>query len=300
MLIAEVNGKRAHAAKGTKGICPCCKAELIAKCGEVKIAHWSHKSKKNCDSWHEAETDWHRMWKNYFPENWQEIIKYDQETGEKHIADVCTENGFALEFQHSPIKPEERLSREQFYKNMNWVVDGTRLKNDYKKFENGIIKNARIISQIRYIEQQIGIQKGYNSCGREIFPEQIGNFLEISFVDKLLPKNWLNSNVPVVFDFKGLNEIDKPNDLRQFVFCLLPIKDDLHRYVIQIPVQIFIENVIARTWEKFVSDCINRLQKMFQQLAKTQNLRSYIKFYSGNKYILMTNCLGNFSFEFNF
>ena len=36
MLIAEVNGKRAHATKGAKGICPCCKAEVIAKCGEVK------------------------------------------------------------------------------------------------------------------------------------------------------------------------------------------------------------------------------------------------------------------------
>ena len=61
-----------------------------------EIAHWSHKSKKNCDSWHEAETDWHRMWKNYFPENWQEIIKYDQDTGEKHIVDVCTENGMYI------------------------------------------------------------------------------------------------------------------------------------------------------------------------------------------------------------
>ena len=56
------------------------------------------------------------MWKNYFPESWQEIIKYDQTTGEKHIADVCTEKGFTLEFQHSAIKPEERQSRENFYK----------------------------------------------------------------------------------------------------------------------------------------------------------------------------------------
>lgn len=53
---------------------------------------------------------------------------------------------------------------------MNWVVDGTKLKNDYKRFEKGIAKNARIISQIRYIEQEVGVRHGYNSSGQEIFP----------------------------------------------------------------------------------------------------------------------------------
>lgn len=261
MLIAEVNGKRVHATKGTKGICPCCKAEVIAKCGEVKIAHWSHKSKKNCDSWHEAETDWHRMWKNYFPENWQEIIKYDQETGEKHIADVCTQNGFILEFQHSPIKPEERLSREKFYKNMNWVVDGTRCKSYYEKFAKEI-KNAIIISRITADSQrEAGVQAGYNSNGQEVFPTHIGNLLQIYQLDKLLPKNWLNSSVPVVFDFKGLNEINEPNDLRQFVFCLLPIKDNLYGYIIQIPIQIFIQTAQICLWESVVNNCINELTK---------------------------------------
>lgn len=130
MLIAEVDGKRCKATKNTKGICLYCKSEVIAKCGEQKIAHWAHKSCQVCDNWHDKETEWHLMWKNYFPASWQEIIKYDEITREKHIADVCTENGFILEFQHSAINPEERQSRENFYKNMNWVVDGTRLKND--------------------------------------------------------------------------------------------------------------------------------------------------------------------------
>ena len=268
MLIAEVNGKRTHATKGTKGICPCCKVEVIAKCGEVKIAHWSHKSKKNCDSWHEAETDWHRMWKNYFPENWQEIIKYDQETGEKHIADVCTENGFTLEFQHSPIKPEERLSREQFYRNMNWVVDGTRLKNDYKRFEKGIKENIGNISPI-YNQEEI----------------LVGNLLEISFADELLPKNWLNSNVPVVFDFKGLNEINEPNDLRQSVFCLLPLKDIFHRYLIQIPIQYFIETAKSGLWANFVNNCVNELQKLIQHRKQRQNIQSHKMYYRNVSFV---------------
>lgn len=77
MLIAEVEGKRCKATKGAKGICPYCKSEVIAKCGEQKVAHWAHKANKECDSWHDKETEWHLMWKNYFPESWQEIIKYD-------------------------------------------------------------------------------------------------------------------------------------------------------------------------------------------------------------------------------
>ena len=45
-----------------------------------------------------------------------------------------TPAGFVIEFQHSPISLEERTSREDFYKNMCWVVDATRLKSDAAKF----------------------------------------------------------------------------------------------------------------------------------------------------------------------
>lgn len=40
----------------------------------------------------------------------------------------------SIEFQHSHIQPRERTSREKFYRNMVWVVDGTRLKRDYQRF----------------------------------------------------------------------------------------------------------------------------------------------------------------------
>ena len=64
----------------------------------------------------ETETQWHRNWKNKFPIVWQEIFLHDEQTGELHIADVRTEHGLVIEFQHSHIKPEERISRENFYK----------------------------------------------------------------------------------------------------------------------------------------------------------------------------------------
>ena len=260
MLIAEVEGKRCKATKGAKGICPYCKSEVIAKCGEQKIAHWAHKASKECDSWHDKETEWHLMWKNYFPESWQEIIKYDQITGEKHIADVCTEKGFTLEFQHSPIKPEERQSRENFYKNMNWVVDGTRLKNDFKRFEN-ILDNVSVASILTPI-----LLANQNKI-------KVGDIIVVHRAEDILPKNWLNSSVPVVFDFKGLNQIDNPTDIRHSIFCLLPLKNGSERYAIQVPIQIFVDNAKTGAWEFFVNSQITELKKIIEYQNKTSKAR---------------------------
>src|SRR5690606_25534374 len=101
MKFALVHNIRTEATKRSKGTCPSCGAELIAKCGTLKIHHWAHKAIRNCDPWWENETEWHRLWKSYFPEKWQEVIMYDEETREKHIADVRTDHGLVIEFQHS-------------------------------------------------------------------------------------------------------------------------------------------------------------------------------------------------------
>ena len=41
---------------------------------------------------------------------------------------MFTVHNLVIEFQHSHMDAQERTSREKFYKNMVWVVDGTRLK----------------------------------------------------------------------------------------------------------------------------------------------------------------------------
>ena len=95
---------------------------MIAKCGEIKIWHWAHKSRRHCDHWWENETEWHRAWKGLFPDHWQEVVQED-ENGVRHIADVKTDQGWVIEFQHSLIKPEERRSRDAFYSKLVWLVD---------------------------------------------------------------------------------------------------------------------------------------------------------------------------------
>ena len=40
------------------------------------------------------------------------------QSGEKHVADVNTQSGMVIEFQHSHLDPLERAARERFYGNM--------------------------------------------------------------------------------------------------------------------------------------------------------------------------------------
>ena len=138
MKFALYGGERVEAEANLKGaVCQVCKAEVIAKCGDIKIHHWAHKSKRKCDHWWENETQWHKDWKNQFSKDWQEII-HKSETGEKHIADIKTPKGLVVEFQHSPIDKDELSTRNTFYENIVWVVDGTRRKYDERNFEEEI------------------------------------------------------------------------------------------------------------------------------------------------------------------
>ncbi|MGJ8530101.1 competence protein CoiA [Maritalea sp.] len=138
MKFALVNDIRQDPLPKLKGICANCGSEMVSKCGRVKVWHWAHKGREHCDPWWENETQWHRDWKNQFPTEWQEVSHIDPVTGEKHIADVKTPHGLAIEFQHSPIKAEERQSREKFYGDLIWIVDG--LRNDLTKayFDMGL------------------------------------------------------------------------------------------------------------------------------------------------------------------
>jgi competence protein CoiA len=134
---ALVDGERQEAQPKLRGSCPNCGMDVVAKCGQLRIWHWSHKQKLECDHWWEPETEWHRKWKGLFPDAWQEVI-HVADDGERHIADVKTDGGLIIELQHSPISPEERVSREAFYKQMVWVVDGLRYKLDLEAFRSAV------------------------------------------------------------------------------------------------------------------------------------------------------------------
>lgn len=139
MRIALVNGERSEPSPRQRAVCPYCGHDMIAKCGRVRLWHWAHKSRSSCDPWWESETEWHRNWKGQFPTAWQEVVHVDKISGERHIADVKTPFGLVIEFQHSPIEEIELKSREEFYKNMIWVVDGERGSTDRQYFDMGLL-----------------------------------------------------------------------------------------------------------------------------------------------------------------
>jgi competence protein CoiA len=133
MKYALANGQRQEAQPNLSGECPRCGSPVVARCGEVRVQHWAHRGRRLCDPWWENETEWHRAWKDQFPADWQEIVQHVQD-GERHIADVETQDGWVIEFQHSNISPDERRSREAFYQGLIWVVDGTRRERDAAQF----------------------------------------------------------------------------------------------------------------------------------------------------------------------
>ena len=120
---------------------------MLSKCGRFVAWHWAHKRKSNCDPWLEGETDWHLQWKDRFPADWQETIQVDNQTKERHIADVKTQAGLVVEIQHSPISEQELQSRECFYGDMIWIVDARDLEG---YFSIGMTYGLASIEPISY------------------------------------------------------------------------------------------------------------------------------------------------------
>lgn len=109
--------------------CPCCNSDVVAKQGEINIWHFAHKVKNDCSEWFKPMSEWHSNWQKQFQEKNREIVHKCEKTGEKHIADVKTDNGIIIEFQHSSITPKEIRAREEFYgEKMIWVLDASKFK----------------------------------------------------------------------------------------------------------------------------------------------------------------------------
>jgi competence protein CoiA len=183
MRFAVVEGKRREAQPGCSAECPACGQAMIARCGEHKVWHWAHRGARICDHWWESETEWHRGWKNHFPKDWQET-SCRSDDGEKHFADVRTESGLVLEFQHSFLRRDERESREIFYQNMVWVVDGRRRARDRARFFASL--GSATLVKLKPLTFS--------------FPSNEGALL----------RDWAASRVPVFFDFGDLSEPSDP------------------------------------------------------------------------------------------
>jgi len=109
--------------------CPHCKSTVRAKCGRIKIWHWSHISLKDCDTWSEGETAWHLSWKQKVPKEHTEV------TMGTHRADIKLPSGVVIELQNSSIGLDELLERERFYDTMIWLVNCIPIKHNITLFK---------------------------------------------------------------------------------------------------------------------------------------------------------------------
>ncbi|HKR02313.1 MAG TPA: competence protein CoiA family protein [Pyrinomonadaceae bacterium] len=139
MLYADDQyGNKIEATPNSLGFCPACNNQLIPRCGQININHWAHRGRRDCDDWYEPETEWHADWKRQFgKENCEVVIP-------PHRADIVGKSGIVIELQHSPISPEEIWEREDFYRNMIWIVDANQIvdnlyffKNPYLEYKGG-------------------------------------------------------------------------------------------------------------------------------------------------------------------
>jgi competence protein CoiA len=231
MRYSLVNGERSEAQPGLAGQCPACDRVTIAKCGEVKIWHWAHSGQKMCDPWWENETEWHRNWKSCFPVDWQEVTQKDN-NGEKHIADVKTDQGWVLEFQYSFLKPEERRARNAFYEKLVWVVNGTRRVRDKTQF-------FKLLNELNPMTTSPHMRKIYlDECA--------------------LLKEWAGIHAPVLFDFE-----------EEILWCLLPVSQNMWGYIVAFPRSEFIElhNKNADQPKNF-EDCLNNLNTLANLISQ--------------------------------
>jgi competence protein CoiA len=217
MKFALVNGVRREAQKGQVGECIGCSYPTISKCGEKRVHHWAHKSGKPCDHWWENETEWHRKWKNLFPEAWQEVI-HRADTGEFHRADVKTDKSWVFEFQYSAISQEERSSRNAFYGKLVWIVNGLRRKKDPEQF-------FRSLKVVKTFEDSLFRR----AC-------------DVTNDKSALLREWSNDKAPVFFDFS------EPDAL----WCLLPRHVEGEFVVVEVLRQRFLDlHLMAQSKDVF-------------------------------------------------
>lgn len=117
--------------------CPGCGARVIAKCGEINVWHWAHEADSDCDPWSEGESAWHAGWKQQVHSGRCEVVM------RQHRADIVGHKGVVIELQHSSLSPSEVREREEFYKNLIWIIDASEFADNFSFLRKGEVETFR-------------------------------------------------------------------------------------------------------------------------------------------------------------
>lgn len=138
MRYAIHQGKRKEALglSGQIGRCECCDADVRGADGKLR-QYWSHVTRKDCDTWSEAEGPWHIAWKERFlaSQSKDEVAIRESDVAVGHRADILTPHRVVVELQHSYLAVEDIQARERFYGNntsgMIWLFDQSDLPDNF-------------------------------------------------------------------------------------------------------------------------------------------------------------------------
>ena len=95
--------------------CICCNNKLIAKLGKIKMHHFAHENKIECDSFRTTDsmTFWHQYWQSFVNTKYFEYVF--TKDGKKHIADIYNpDKKLVIEVQHSNITLQ-KLKKEKIF-----------------------------------------------------------------------------------------------------------------------------------------------------------------------------------------
>src|SRR5574343_557457 len=102
---------------GRVAYCPECNDEVISKCGNLNVWHFSHKPNPSCRISSGAISDWHLGWQMKFENT--EVFNKDR----SRRAYVMLKNGLVIEVQNSPISITEMRAREASWPKMIWLFN---------------------------------------------------------------------------------------------------------------------------------------------------------------------------------
>jgi len=192
-----------------------------------------------------SESPWHRNWKMAFPIAFREKSFFSKEQNCYHRADIHTNCGTTIEFQHSPISLEELRSREHFYPNLVWVVDGKKFKGFKILKQLPDVNDARLNAyEFSHTQNLILYKRSENTSHQPKLltlshPELHGLKLSasyFSFVWKHPHRVWYEATCPMIFDLGGyfLYQLkQRPQASGSYAYLeMIPKKDFIGRYII--------------------------------------------------------------------
>ncbi len=186
-----------------------------------------------------GETLWHSNWKKAFPESYREKTFLNRALGYYHRADVFTPCGTAIEFQNSPICLDELQSREAFYPNLVWVVNGAK----FKGFK--VLKHLPDVDDVRLLDLEFShtsnltmVRKNESKVMTFHHPE----LRAIPFTSHYYSFRWANphrvwyaAKCPIIIDLGGyfLYQLKQRKQLNgNYAYLhMIPRKDFIAKYV---------------------------------------------------------------------